>query len=392
MLRDVMTSSVAAVAIVVAGCAAPQPSPTAGARILSRSPAGAEKGFSAQHVKSYRSRAMEYLRAAVHYRNDPAVRAEAVEALEIAGTRESFPWIRAALTDPHPGVRFAACVTIGQLNDKIALRAVRNAVTDENCSVQAAALFALHRMGDESRSGRLPNYVLSGDNVTCRRNAALVLGMLDERSGIKVLARAMKDPDFGVRHHALEAMARLGNSEARQELAFMTSSGVGSEEIFAITALSATRDPIYADTFRYKLTTAPHLETRLAAARALGTLGLSEGFSVAIEALRGKPVLRDDAQDPAPQQRLRISQMAMAALGAIGRTEALPVLMKLMDDKNGPHVRVSAARAILEIIEADRRRSNPFSSAVPRIPSRHLPGSEKGFSLQRFSTAPRRDE
>ena len=232
--------------------------------------------------------------------------------------------------------------------------------------MQAAALFALHRLGDESRSGSLPNYVLSGDDATCRRNAALVLGMLDERSGIKVLARAMKDPDFGVRQHALEAMARLGNSEARQELAFMTSSGVGSDEIFAIGALAATRDPIYADTFRYKLTTAPHLETRLAAARALGTLGVSEGFPVAIEALRGKPVLRDDTHDPAPQQRLRIRQMAMAALGAIGRTDALPVLSELMDDKSDPHVRVSAARAILEILGADRRRSLPFSTAPRR--------------------------
>ena len=348
MFRRALTFCLAVVAIVVADCAAPQPGPAVKAPV------------------SYRHRAMERLRAAVHFRTDPAVRAEAVEALEVAGTRDALPWIRAALIDPHPGVRFAACVTIGQLNDTVALRAVRQAVADENCSVRAAALFALHRLGDESRSGRLPNYVLSGADVSCRRNAVLVLGLLGETSAVKVLARAMKDSDFGVRHHALEAMARLGNPEARQELAYMTSSGVGTDEVFAIGALAATHDPIYADTFRYKLTTAAHLETRLAAARALGGLGLPEGFSVAIEVLGSHPVLRDDASDPAAQQALRVKQMAMAALGAIGRMDALPVLAELMDSRNDPHLQVSAARAVLQILGSDLRRSLPFSTDTSR--------------------------
>ena len=130
--------------------------------------------------------------------------------------------------------------------------------------------------------------------------------------------------------------------------------------------MAATRDPAFADTFRYKLTTAAHLETRLAAARALGAIGLSEGYSVAIEVLQNAPALRDDRADPASQQALRLKQMAMAALGAIGRTDALPILSGLLGDINDSHVRVSAARAILEIFRADRRRSLPFSTALRR--------------------------
>ena len=80
-------------------------------------------------------------------------------------------------------------------------------------------------------------------------------------------------------------MARLGSREARQELTFMASSGIGSEEVFAITALAHTRDPRSLDTFRYKLGTAANLETKLAAARALGLLGSDEGFEVALGAL-----------------------------------------------------------------------------------------------------------
>lgn len=337
-------------AVLCGGCAAPQPVRTA------------------NDQPAYRRRAMEGLRAAIRYGHSAVVRAEAVEALEMGASRETLPWIRAALIDPHPVVRFAACVAVGRVRDKVSLRAVRNNAEDENCSVRAAAMFALHRLGDESRSGQLPSYLLGGDDITCRRNAALVLGLLDEPSAIKALARAMKDTDFGVRHHALEAMARLGNSEARHELAFLTASGVGSDEVFAIGALAVTRDQTYADTFRYKLATAAHLETRLAAARGLGTLGIPEGFSVAMEALQGEPVIRQDSNDPASQQTLRVRQMAIAALGTIGQAEALPALGKILDEDLDPRVQVSAARAILEILGADRRRTLPFA-----MPSRRNP-------------------
>ncbi|MBU0718002.1 MAG: HEAT repeat domain-containing protein, partial [Planctomycetes bacterium] len=53
-----------------------------------------------------------------------------------------------------------------------------------------------------------------------------------------------------------------------------------------------------------------------------------------------------------PDQVLRIRQLAAAALGAIGRPEALPALGKLFEDSSDARIRVSAAKAILEIINA----------------------------------------
>ncbi|MGB2986427.1 MAG: hypothetical protein WBE26_11140, partial [Phycisphaerae bacterium] len=179
---------------------------------------------------------------------------------------------------------------------------------------------------------------------------------------IKVLARAMRDADAGVRHHALEAMARLGNREARQELTFMTNAGIGSEEVFAIGALAETSDVVYLDTFRYKLATATHLETRLAAARGLGRLGSDEGFKEALRALRINRPLRNDPHDPAAGQILRVKQLAAAALGAIGRADALPALSRLMEADRDPRVQVSAARAILDILTKDQARPLPFAT------------------------------
>lgn len=334
--------SLLALITLLAGCAVPQRVDT-----------------SDNHV-TLKRRAFRCLKAAIQYEHNPAVRVEAVEALESSGFEEGLPWIRAALLDGHPAVRFAACVALGRLGDAVVERRLRTCLTDEDASVQVGALFALHRLGHSGLTGRMPAYLLDGEDVTVRRNAALVLGLLNEPGTIKVLARAMRDRDAGVRQHALEAMARLGNREARQELSFMTNAGVGSEEAFAIQALGETGDPVFLDTLRYKLATAMHLETRLAAARGLGRLGSGEGFDVALRALGARPRLVNDPNDPVSGQILRARQMAAVALGAIGRPQALPALEKLMDDPADPRVQVSAARAVLEILAVNRARALPF--------------------------------
>lgn len=317
--------------------------------------------------KGIKERALRCLRAAIRYEHNPVVRLEAVEAFESSGCAEGLPWIRTALLDEHPAVRFAACVVVGRLSDTMARQGVRRCLDQGGASVRVGALFALHRLGYTEGTGRLPTYLLHHEDATVRRNAALVLGLLGERDGIKVLARAMRDRDEGVRHHALEAMARLGNREAKRELIYMTRAGIGSEEVFAINALAGTRDPTYGDTFRYTLATAAHLETRLSAARALGRLGSDEGFAVALGALQRRRVFVKDANDPPPGQILRAVQMAAAALGAIGRVDAIRPLLKRMDDPADPRVQVSAARAVLEILKADRLRGLPFSTTdAPR--------------------------
>lgn len=309
-----------------------------------------------------KQRALDVLNAAVYYRANPVVRVEAVEAMESSACPETHPWIRGALADEHPAVRFAACVSLGNLNDLASVDRLRERLTDPDVSVQAAATYALHKLGHSERTGRLATSLLTHDEITVRRNAALLMGMLGEPSAIKVLARAMKDPDAGVRQHALEAMARLGNREAKQELTFMTNSGVGSEEVFAINALSGTGDPTYVDTFRYKLATATHLETRLAAAAALGRHGLTDGVEEARRALRTKRAVHNDPQDPPAAQIMRIKQLACGALGAMASLDAVPALTEVMEDPSDPRVQVSAARAILQVLEANRTRGLPFGS------------------------------
>jgi len=310
-----------------------------------------------------KAQARECLKAAVRYPHNPVVRVEAVEALQVGGSPDDLPWIRTALLDEHPAVRFAGCMAVGMRRDSQAETLVGERLNDADANVRVAALFAMHRLGRREQTAMLTTYLLDHEAPTVRRNAALALGLLETPSAVRVLARAMKDSDGGVRHHALEAMARLGNQDARQELTFMTSCGVGSDEVFAIHALAQTGDSTYADTFRYKLQTADHLETRLAAARGLGMLGSGEGLSAAMDALRVDQPTIDDPKDPVVEQILRRKQLAAAALGAIGRAEALPLLADRLAETSDPRLQVSAAQAILRILGSRDEESPPFAAA-----------------------------
>ncbi len=310
--------------------------------------------------------ALACLKAGLTYEANPVVRVQAVEGLRAAELEESRPWIRAAVLDPHPAVRFAACVAVGELRDELALEALRERVRDTDASVRVAAMFALHRLGHVEHTGRIPSYLLEHPDALVRRNAAMFLGLLGEPSATRVLARAMQDRDPGVRHQSLEALARLGVAEARQELVFLSNSGVGADEVFAINALAASGDARLESTFRYKYETATHSETRLAAARALAKFGGNTGMEFAERALRMGPPRATDPQDTPEGQMLRVRQLAAAALGAMADAQALPALSQMMNDPRDPRLQVSGARAILEIIRADHDKALSFPAHQAR--------------------------
>ncbi|MEK6799158.1 MAG: HEAT repeat domain-containing protein [Planctomycetota bacterium] len=310
-----------------------------------------------------RAEAVGYLKAGLQYAANPAVRIEAVEGLRAIADERTLPWLRTALLDEHAAVRFAACLALGELRDAGSAEALRKAMSDANDNVRIAATFARHRLGHAESTGKLATYLLHGKDPSVRRNAAMALGRLGEVGAVKVLARAVKDSDAGVRHQALEALARLGNSDARQELAFMTNAGVGSDEVFALNALADLHDRTLTDTFRYKLATAVHLETKLAAARGLGLLGDASGLDLALRALRTNQARVNDPDDPPEGQVLRTRQLAAAALGAIGRRDALGSLAAEMRNSSDPRIQVSGAKAVLEILDTPL---DPFTKPTTR--------------------------
>lgn len=315
-------------------------------------------------LTAHRRLAMECLTRAVQYKANPVIRAAAVEALESANSKEALPWIRSALLDENAGVRFAACLAAGTAKDPLALEALRERVQDEDPSVQAAAVSALHRLGHTEYTGRMPGYLLNHQDPAVRANASIALARMGEPGAIKILALAMMDRERGVQDQAAEALAILGNAEAQQQLVLMANSGFGSEEVFAINALAQTREEKYAQLYRAKVFNPeiPHLEVRLAAAKALAWLGDDGGYELALMSLDFDDPQVRDPEDSEAAQVLRVRQLAAAVLGAVGNPGALPKLARIIKANEDARIQVAAARAILEIVAANEDGEGLFPS------------------------------
>ncbi|MCH7595850.1 MAG: HEAT repeat domain-containing protein, partial [Planctomycetes bacterium] len=95
---------------------------------------------STDQTQQLRQRAMRCLKAGIRYPHNAVVRAEAVEAMESGDRKQTLPWIRTALLDEHPAVRFAACIAIGNATDGVADAAIAKRLSDEHASVRVAAL------------------------------------------------------------------------------------------------------------------------------------------------------------------------------------------------------------------------------------------------------------
>jgi HEAT repeat protein len=285
----------------------------------------------------------------VTYEHSSIVRVQAVEGLQDHGGEASLRWIRQAVHDEDAAVRFAALMALGQRQDRVAESAIRRLATQGQASDRIAAIYALHRLGDASRTADLAAYLIDSPDLATRRHAAMVLGYLGEPGAVRLLARVMREDDPGLRANALESMLMLGADEARATLYANAFSGVGAEEAFAVMALGRLRDRALSDLYRQKVDTAFHMETKLAAARALGMLGDDYGLAVAREALTFQ-TSKSEKNDPAVNRTFRVRQMGAVALGEIGESVAVPDLVRLMVEADDPRLEIAAATAILAIL------------------------------------------
>jgi HEAT repeat protein len=259
-------------------------------------------------------------------------RAHAIEGIKESMGSARRNAIIEAFVDPSPLVRFAAAMAAGELRLTGVQPLLLKLVEDENPHVQIGAIFALRRLGDKRYGLGIQEALASGDpNV--RANAAVALGRLGETSALKVLHPRMRDPVAEVRLQAAEAMWRLGSEEGLQYVVAGTLSRNPGPQMVALIALAGPREARVADHIRPALTS-DYVEVSLVAARALGQLGLDDGYTIAIKA----------AESSEPRQRA----LAALALGAIGRADAQGTLARLLKDPN-PDVRVAAASAILQL-------------------------------------------
>ena len=264
--------------------------------------------------------------------SSPTPRVHALEAVKDLGEVEHGPEVIAALSAAEPITRFAAALTAGGLKLQAAHEPLLAIANDRDSNVRIAVRYALHRLGDTHLSHDLEKYARD-PRKDVRGNTAMVLGMLEEPSALKVLQVLRTDPEPSVRQQAAEAMWRLGDDSGMEALIGMTVSRYPDDQLFALLALAEPRDQRVGRTIEAGLNV-DYIEVQLVAARALGMLGTDEGYAVALQG----------AVSQDPRQRF----MAALALGAIGRADTQDVLRKLLAD-DYESVRIAAAEAILEL-------------------------------------------
>ena len=156
--------------------------------------------------------AMEFLLTSLA-NPDSYIRRAAVDALWRFGGTDAFePLLRTALTDESPAVRREAVAALNELAPEMALAALLDAVDDPDLNTRKAAVEALGSLGNPEAFGPLLEIALTDDDGELRRQAIDVLDTLSADRTRDGLIAALGDADPRIRRAAAEAFGYLGLS------------------------------------------------------------------------------------------------------------------------------------------------------------------------------------
>ena len=128
---------------------------------------------------------------------DPFVRKTAAYALGKATGAERTSALIAALKDKEPEVRAAAAVSLGEKPDAAAVEPLASALSDKSDFVRAQAARALGVNGRAAARAvaSLVKLLTSDPDGEVKRQAAVALGSIGDRSALSALERAARDSD-----------------------------------------------------------------------------------------------------------------------------------------------------------------------------------------------------
>lgn len=151
------------------------------------------------------------------------------------------------LGDADPDVRALAVWAIGDAGTPEVSEVLAPLVSDSDAVVRLAVVRALCAAGGDTGGAAL--LILAADPDAATRRAAL--GCISAPGGeasysadiVGMLARALADSDAGTRHVALEALTRHPDASATPALVAIFERGGPEDQLLAIAALRASRDP-----------------------------------------------------------------------------------------------------------------------------------------------------
>lgn len=285
----------------------------------------------------HRVRAEKQILVAVRSQ-DPYLRSNAIEAgAHLPGRAASL--IAIGLRDRVAAVRFASLAMMGKLRLRAMSSSARPLLNDQNMSVRAAALFALHMCGHKVDLSPMAGY-LGSEDAGVKANAALLMGMMGDRmsrsmvedQAAKPMSRSTsQERRVLVRLQFAEALVRLGDEKSLDPVRAGAFSQYPEVRVLAVSMLGRLEDRLMEPSLVGMIKKRP-VELQLAAADALARMGRYDGLEVVLEASTSN------------LQAVR-AQAAMT-LGRFRQPQAVGALVRLLDDQS-QQVRVAASAAVL---------------------------------------------
>ena len=301
------------------------------------------------HGETVRAKALSILDQAA-FDDNPRIRANTIEALRWAPVEKLNHAVRAGLADENLGVRFVAAMMVGEAKLCDLALLLEPILLDESQSVQAAVLCSLYRCGHQVDLNPIAK-MLESDNPELRGNAAMVLGMMGNKSAVDLIRRASQTaPDSipSIRRRLInlqmaEALVKLGEDSELGVIRAAIFSSIQEAEITALACqisgrikdiqILSTLESIAMTPERY-----PD-EIRLVASTAIA--------EIAPDKVPTEIVLRFTSS-----KLSKLRAQSATTLGIQGNQVNLGPLAQMMKDSD-PLVQIAASGAVLRIDNGD---------------------------------------
>jgi len=319
-----------------------------------------QRSLPADEEDQLRLAAVQFLKESA-FSDEPVIRMHAIEALQEVAPADGLPCIEANIENGYAGVSFAALMALGSLRNSEFIERIRIRSEASDPNVVIAALFALHRAGDQKRTSELSDFLLNNRDAHVRANAALAIGRLGEPKSVKLLRMALdKETKLAPKLQILEALATYKDRHAIDRLIAFSYDPRPDVAALALQCLANANCDRAETLYLYRLQHGEYPEARLQAARGLGRLGRDDGLEPALAYLWFNSPETDRRNDPPEQQIARVRALAALALEAVGSPQALgPLKDAFFASQQAADVRLAVARAAIRII--DRRGRYPIA-------------------------------
>jgi HEAT repeat protein len=272
----------------------------------------------------------EAVQALVRFYKDPdhKAREAAAKGLRRLKPLEAGPALLALLDDTEVHIRGGAAGLLGQLGVKGAVPKLLTMLNQDHEAVRVGIATALAELGEKEGIEELRRFFKAGRGDQ-RSNAAYSLHELGARESLPDFVEALTDSDEFVRFLAIEAVEEWGGKDAASKIEpLMGDKDTHYHAIHAVVRLyhrgAAPR--------LIELLDSPHENVRARAAWGLARLGGPEAVGP----------LRRRLEDPVPWVRDDVA----LALGALGDAGSVAALRKRLGEDDAARVRAAAAQAL----------------------------------------------